>query len=166
MMWLFPATKRVHLTHRKTQNPKAAGVVRTRPSTQSCKPCPIYTTRCRCYKGSQLCTTLCGCTNCENPYGSKPPPSHGDKRTRRKHDLQMDIPSSKRVAQERGELMSQAIWSSFEFIVLRYAIHFSKKTKTLSLSCTMNWCNTQPLHIVFLLYHQTLCSGRKAYVRS
>jgi len=34
------------------------------------------------------------------------------------NDLQIDIPSSKRFAQERGELMSQAIWSSFESIVL------------------------------------------------
>ena len=116
----IPCHKKSTPDSQEDSKPKSCrcGANKTNVSTQSCKPCPIYTTRCKCYKSSQPCTTLCGCTNCDNPYGSRPPPSHSGKRIRRKHDLQMDIPSSKRFAQERGELMSQAIWSSFESIVL------------------------------------------------
>ena len=94
------------------------GVNNKKLTAQSCTPCPIYTTRCTCYKASRPCTSLCRCTNCENPCGQRPPPLLAKKRIRRKHDLQIDIPSSKRFAQERGEHISEGIWSSFESTVL------------------------------------------------
>ena len=37
---------------------------------------------------------------------------------RRKHLLQVEIPKSKQFAEERGEIMSGAIWSHFETILL------------------------------------------------
>ena len=105
-------------TSNSKSNSCRCGANKTNASAKSCMPSAIYTTRCKCFKASQPCTALCKCTNCDNPYGPRPPPLQGDQRSRRKHPLQIDIPSSKRFAQERGECMSQAIWSNFEPIVL------------------------------------------------
>ena len=105
-------------TSNSKSNSSRCGANKTNASAKSCMPSAIYTTRCKCFKASQPCTALCRCTNCDNPYGPRPPPLQGDQRSRRKHPLQINIPSSKRFAQERGECMSQAIWSNFESIVL------------------------------------------------
>lgn len=94
------------------------GVNKKSATTKSCKPCPIYTTRCKCYKESRPCNALCQCVSCANPHGQRLQHSKEDERVRRKHPLQVEIPKSKRFAEERGEIMSAAIWSHFETILL------------------------------------------------
>ena len=38
---------------------------------KSCIPLPQYSTRCRCYKNKQSCTSHCRCKDCANPHGTK-----------------------------------------------------------------------------------------------
>ena len=86
-------------------------------TSQSCKPSPIYSTRCSCFKRSQPCSSLCRCKNCENPYGQRPPIARAGKRERRMHELQkIAITSSHGFAQQREECISNGIWSRFESI--------------------------------------------------
>ena len=100
-------------TSNSKSNSCRCGANKTNASAKSCMPSAIYTTRCKCFKASQPCTVQ----HFANAQ-TVPPPLQGDQRSRRKHPLQINIPSSKRLAQERGECMSQAIWSNFESIVL------------------------------------------------
>ena len=82
-------------------------------------PNAVYMTRCKCYKNSKPCTSLCRCVNCSNPSGARILHSERTRtRTKRKHHFQVDLPQSKQFAQERGETISEAIWSEFETIVL------------------------------------------------
>ena len=86
---------------------------------QSCIDNAVYMTRCKCYKNSKPCTSLCRCVNYSNPSGARIQHSEGTRtRTKRKHHFQVDLPQSKQFAQERGETISEAIWSEFETIVL------------------------------------------------
>ena len=118
-------------TSNSKSNSCRCGANKTNASAKSCMPSAIYTTRCKCFKASQPCTALCKCTNCDNPYGPRPPPLQGDQRSRRKHPLQIDIPSSKRFAQERGECMSQPFGQILNRLFsTRYALHFGKKATT------------------------------------
>ena len=87
-------------------------------SGKSCTPNQSYATRCKCYLSSTPCNSYCHCKNCNNPYGQKPVTSIEGKRKRRAHSLQIEIPSSKKFAVERGEVLSVNIWSTFDTIVL------------------------------------------------
>ena len=40
------------------------------------------------------------------------------KKVTRQHPLQVKIPKSKRFAEDRGEIVSEAIWSHFETVLL------------------------------------------------
>ena len=82
-------------------------------------PNPIYATRCKCFKLSIPCTWLCRCLNCSNPYGARTATPQGKPtRSRRKHAYQVKLPASKKFAEDRGEAITQAIWSYFLTIVL------------------------------------------------
>lgn len=87
-------------------------------SGKSCTPNQSYATRCKCYLSSTPCSSYCQCKNCNNPCGQKPVTSLEGKRKRRAHSLQIELPSSKKFAVERGEVLSVNIWSTFETIVL------------------------------------------------
>ena len=93
-------------------------------SSWSCKPSPFYPSRCKCYKHSRPCTTQCKCRRCSNPYGCKPACCEQEKSTRkkRKHCLQVSIPSSKRFAEIRDEKVAEGFWSEFETLVLQEVI--------------------------------------------
>lgn len=80
----------------------------------SCTQKPHYATRCKCYKRSLACTTLCRCKNCGIPNGQRQ--KQGVTR-RRAHAMQLDIPNSIRFALDRGEAISKRIWSDFETII-------------------------------------------------
>ena len=92
--------------------------VNTTKSNISCAPNPSYATRCKCYQKGLPCSFLCKCKECENPFGSKPPKTAGQKRTQHHHAMQAEILSSKKFVIDRGEQISEAVWSSFETIVL------------------------------------------------
>ena len=94
------------------------GINKKSAATESCKPCPIYTTRCKCYKESWPCNALCQCVSCANLHGPRLQHSKDEKRVRRQHLLQVEIPKSKWFAEDRGEIMSEAIWSHFKTILL------------------------------------------------
>ena len=87
-------------------------------SGKSCSPNQSYATRCKCYLSSTPCSSYCHCKNCNNPCGQKPATSLEGKRKRRAHSLQIEIPSSKKFAVEREEVLPTNIWSTFETIVL------------------------------------------------
>ena len=93
-------------------------VNKTTFTRQTCIPNTIYATRCKCFLRSRPCSSQCRCVNYCNPNGIRPPPSKERTRKRRKHTFQVDIPDSKLFAEDRGEVLSEAIWSDFESIVL------------------------------------------------
>ena len=86
--------------------------------TSTCAPNPLYATRCKCYKCLQPCNNNCRCKNCCNPCGVKPCSEGKQKRQRRNHSLQDNLPSSKKFAEDRGEKVESGVWSTFESIVL------------------------------------------------
>lgn len=93
--------------------------INKRNTNDSCSPNALYMTRCRCFKLGKPCTHQCRCVNCRNPNGARIPVKKSiDGRVKRKHAFQVDIPQSKKFAQERGEETSHGIWSNFESIVL------------------------------------------------
>ena len=102
------------------------GVNKKHPVT-SCAPNPVYSSRCKCYKQSKPCNSLCHCKSCSNPYGVKPCKQEGPTRQRRRHSMQEDVPSSKRFAEERGELVEAGTWSNFESIVLNEIYYIAEK---------------------------------------
>jgi len=83
----------------------------------SCSPESSYATRCKCYKNNKKCGALCRCKECKNPFGKEE--STKCKRLRQPHLMQVDIPSSKKFAIDRGEAISESIWSDFETLVLK-----------------------------------------------
>ena len=85
---------------------------------KSCLPLAHSLTKCKCYKASQPCTSLCGCKNCDNPHGISPAKTALRKR-RQPHMLEKEIPPSKKFAVERGEMVSSSIWSDLETIILK-----------------------------------------------
>ena len=85
---------------------------------KSCFPLAHSLTRCKCYKASQPCTSLCGCKNCHNPHGISPAKTALRKR-RQPHMLVKEIPPSKKFVVERGEIVSSSIWSDLETIILK-----------------------------------------------
>jgi len=87
----------------------------------SCSPGSAYATRCKCYKHQQKCTKLCRCKECKNPFGKEE--RQKQKRKREPHLLQVPIPSSKRFVLDRGEVLSESIWSDFETLVLEEILH-------------------------------------------
>lgn len=102
-------------------NKQASSVTRA-----SCKSSPFYQTRCKCFKNDKPCTLLCRCYNCENPYGARPIPSNIKTRVNRKHALEaVDVPNSKRFAEQRKEAISMGVWSDFESIILNQIISMS-----------------------------------------
>lgn len=98
----------------------------------SCVPLSHYSTRCKCYNTSKSCTLLCQCKHCSNPHGMKPV-KENRKRTRNKHYMQVEIPDSKKFAIDRGESMSNAIWSDFEAIVLSEVCAHGEDTESTKL---------------------------------
>ena len=84
---------------------------------KSCIPLPQYSTRCRCYKNDQSCTSHCRCKDCANPHGTKCM-KKPRKRIRRPHSHQLKVPNTKAFATDRGECMSTAVWSDFESIIV------------------------------------------------
>ena len=65
---------------------------------------------------------VCKCKECSNPYGAKSPKLTTYTMNRNQHHccMQVEIPPSKRFAVDRGdhEAVSEAVWFSFESIVL------------------------------------------------
>ena len=106
------------------------------------------------YNVGLACNTLCKCKECANPYGAKPPKLHvpTKERNRHHHHMQVEIPWSKRFAVDRGEVVSEAIWSSFECIVLDElckspdveSADFPKLYNSIVCYSTCNFC-TMPL---------------------
>lgn len=94
--------------------------VNTKVSTYSCCKQVRYTCRCVCLKAGKSCSDLCRCKGCNNPNGCKPAQCGTKTRKRRSHDLQIEFPSSKKFATERGERMSEGTWSNFENIVVKH----------------------------------------------
>ena len=92
--------------------------INTTKSKTSCAPNPTYSTRCKCYHKGFACSALCKCKECANPHGLKPPKPFTQKRSRNHYYMHVDIPPSKKFAVDRGEVISEAIWSTFESIVL------------------------------------------------
>ena len=90
---------------------------------KSCVPLPFSNTRCKCFKNSQPCSMFCRCKNCENPAGKRSQYKQS-KRKMVKHSSQLDIPSSKRFAIDKGEVISTAIWSEFETIVIQEVMKY------------------------------------------
>ena len=90
----------------------------------SCSPNSMYATRCKCYNSSQQCSKSCRCKNCNNPYG-KNDSSTKSKRKRRPHTMQVSLPVGKKFAIQRGESLSNTIWSDFETLVLEEILHLS-----------------------------------------
>ena len=77
-----------------------------------CSPNTIYTTRCRCFKLGKPCTHRCRCVSCNNPNGARIPMKKSvDGRVKRKHAFQVEIPHSKKFAQDRGEDITLGTWS-------------------------------------------------------
>ena len=66
------------------------GINKKSAATESCKPCLIYTTRCKRYKESRPCNALCQCVSCTNPQGQKLQHSKDEKRITRQHPLQVE----------------------------------------------------------------------------
>lgn len=95
----------------------SCGVNSTAEGRKSCIRQPHYASRCGCYKSSTACGFACRCKNCGNPHGVRPEKTER-KRIRRLHRLQIELPSAKRFAQERGETIPTSMWSDFETIVL------------------------------------------------
>jgi len=87
-------------------------------SKTSCSPNPTYATRCKCYNKGLPCSSMCKCKECANPHGLKPAQPPTKKRSRVHHSMQLEIPASKKFALDRGEVISEAVWSRFESIVL------------------------------------------------
>lgn len=81
------------------------GVNKKDKSILSCKPTPFRATRCKCFKQSRSCTSLCNCSNCANPCGAKPlETSNVISRRKRKHPLQLDISAARDLL--RNEMSS------------------------------------------------------------
>ena len=59
---------------------------------------------------------------CSKPYGAKPPKLTTMIRNQHHCRMQVEIPPSKKFAVDRGDhkAVSEAVWSSFESIVLQY----------------------------------------------
>ena len=97
---------------------------------QSCCKQIHYACRCVCLKAGYPCSDLCRCKGCNNPNGCRLP-QVGPKlsRKRRSHELQTEIPSSKRFGTERGEKLTEGVWSSFENIVLRHIVSIGGDNK-------------------------------------
>lgn len=84
-----------------------------------CMPQPLYATRCKCYKSGESCSPLCKCKNCQNPHGERVKSSgQANRKRRHPHMLQLDVPSCKKYANERGESINLGIWSKFETLVI------------------------------------------------
>ena len=99
--------------------------INKKDDTKSCCPSPIYSSRCKCFNLSQPCNSLCRCKNCNNSNGKRPPSKKTMKRNRQPHSSQMELPTPKRFAQERGQPLNEGVWSDFEAIILWeiYSIH-------------------------------------------
>ena len=86
----------------------SCGVNSADSARKSCIPLPHYNSRCKCYRQSQSCTSICRCKNCANPHGERRVlPS---KRKRTLHSFQISLPNSKKFA--------EGVWSEFETIVV------------------------------------------------
>lgn len=100
-------------------------------SSSSCTDSPFYRSRCKCLKNKQPCTSLCYCCQCENPHGKRQKvqlsaTSQPARRINRKHHFQLEMPKSKKFAEDKQEALSKGCWSDFESIVLSEIV--SKKT--------------------------------------
>ena len=94
----------------------SCGVNSADSARKSCIPLPHYNSRCKCYRQSQSCTSICRCKNCANPHGERRVlPS---KRKRTLHSFQISLPNSKKFAEDRGESVVAGVWSEFETIVV------------------------------------------------
>ena len=113
----LPCSTPASISTKPVQSIRCSCGINKKTQGPSCKPNPFYNTRCKCYKNSRSCSPLCHCKECANPNGIRQP-QQGMVKKRRRHTLQVEIPSSKRFALDRGESISSAIWSDFESIVL------------------------------------------------
>ena len=95
--------------------------------------------------------SLCRCKNCANPNGNRKDGTVGSKRKRRIHALQKEI---QKIALDRGESMSAAIWSDFESIVLSEIVYsFSEPQPDATILRLYNdtvYYSTAPFCIYFL----------------
>ena len=95
------------------------GVNSKDPQKKACQSSTSYSSRCKCLRQLKLCTDKCGCRNCGNPFGSIGGQGMLRKRARKR---KMNIPTASDFALERGEILSQSIWSDFEVIILQHIL--------------------------------------------
>ena len=95
-------------------------------SGKSCTPNQYYATRCKCYLSSTPCSSNCCYKNCNNHCGQRPVTSLEGKRKRRAHSLQIELPSSKKFAVERGAVLP-VNRASATGIVRPWPYHFSSR---------------------------------------
>ena len=149
--------------------------VNKKNSGSICSPSAVYSSRCKCYLNSQPCGSQCSCKGCANPHGARIPSPKKQKRKRRLHSLQTDIPTSKRFAVERGESLSNGSWSDFESIVLEEIMMHHQDAAAIDITNTYNkivyyskstFCNT-PLQkdVVFRQKTTTQVNNKMQYVK-
>ena len=76
-------------------------------------------TRCGCFKEGKPCTYLyMPLYELQQSKRSTYTDTKKAERIKRKHAFQIELPKSKKIAEERGEAITQSLWSDFETIVL------------------------------------------------
>ena len=166
-----------HTASKVTTIPKVScncGVNKKFPIT-SCAPNPVYSSRCKCYKQSKPCNSSCHCKNCSNPHGVRPCKQEYSTRQRRRHSMQEDVPSSKRFAKERGELVEAGSWSNFESIVLSEVHEIAEKDRNVDIAKLYNdvvyyahstFCTTPlPDNIVFRTKSCNQVASKLSYMK-
>ena len=97
----------------------SCGVNKKGTAAKSCCQSPIYSTRCKCFKKSQPCTSQCRCINCDNINGKRPTNPKPLSRKRHSHQWQGELPTQKRFASDKGQDLQGGAWSDFETILLQ-----------------------------------------------
>lgn len=113
------------------------GVNNKTTNPMSCQSSVFYSARCKCFKSSNPCTSECNCIGCSNPYGKRSM-LKVEKRTWWKHLMQVRVPHCKDFAEQRGEELSKAIWSTFETLVIHERCIEKKKSDIGALTRTYN----------------------------
>ena len=85
---------------------------------ESCSMASMYKSRCKCLQSKHPCTSLCRCKHCNNIYGKRDPASILP-RKRTGHQLQIQLPSSKKFAESRQEDIIAGCWSAFETMAIK-----------------------------------------------
>ena len=88
-----------------------------------------YRSRCPCLQQGLACTNKCGCLRCENPHGKRSLQAtrlSTHQRKRSAYDYQGPIPSSKKFALQRKEVLKTGKWTILENFVLALIIREMK----------------------------------------